>query len=211
MAKDKNEAVEEALAKLKKKYGVEVVMQMDKEQDFKVENIPTGCLSLDELLGGGLPKGRIIEVFGQESSGKSTLTMFLVAQIQKAGGRAVLIDAENAFDGEYASKIGVDVEKLLVSQPASLEEAMDVIRELVPTNQFDIIVVDSVAALTPKQEIEETEMLKENMAVQARLLGKALRILTGPISKSNTIVIFINQVREKVGIFFGKKETTPGS
>ena len=208
---EENKSVEEAMAKLQKKYGNDVVIQMDADMDFKVEVIPTGCFSLDEALGcGGLPRGRLIEVFGKESSGKSTLTTFLMAQIQKNGGRAALIDAEMAFDGGYAKAIGVDVSKLMVSQPGSLEEGMDVLRELVNTKAFDIIVVDSVAALVPKSEIEGDEMLKDTMAVQARLLGKALRILTNEISKSKTVVIFINQVRDKIGVFYGAKTVTPG-
>lgn len=215
MAKEKTpqekDAVAEALANLQKKYGNDVVIQMDKNFDFHVEAIPTGCFSLDEALGcGGLPRGRLIEIFGKESSGKSTLATFLMAQIQKSGGRAALIDAEMAFDGGYAQAVGVDISKLMVSQPGSLEEGMDVLRELVNTKAFDIIVVDSVAALVPKSEIEGDEMLKDTMAVQARLLGKALRILAGEISKSRTVVIFINQVRDKIGVFYGAKTVTPG-
>ena len=211
MAEKEKKSVEDAVEKLQKKYGDSVLLQMDADVDFKVEAIPTGCFSLDEAFGcGGLPRGRIIEVFGQESSGKSTLTTFLISQIQKGGGRAALIDAENAFDGDYARAIGVDISKLMVAQPGTLEECMDITRELVQTGAFDIIVVDSVAAMVPKSELEGEEMLKESMAVQARLMGKALRILTGPIAKSKTVVIFINQLRSKVGIFFGKKETTPG-
>lgn len=201
---------EEALARLQKKYGGDVLMQMDKEVDFKVEWLPTGCFALDELIGKGLPRGRIIEVYGAESGGKSTLSLFLMSQIQKQGGRVVLIDAENAFDGQYASNIGVDISKLLVSQPTTLEESMDIIKELVETSSFDLIVIDSVSALVPKSEVEGDEMLKDTMAVQARLMSKALRILSGPISKSKTIVIFINQVRDKIGVFYGAKTTTPG-
>lgn len=160
--------------------------------------------------GRGIPRGRIIEMFGEESSGKSTLSQFIIAQVQKNGGKAALIDVENAFDGEYAKNIGVKVDELLVAQPATLEESFDVVKELVETNAIDIIVVDSVAALVPKSEAEGEEMLKDSMAVQARLMSKALRILTGPISKSKTIVIFINQTRDKIGVMFGKKETTPG-
>lgn len=200
----------EAAANLKKKYGYDVVMEMDKNMDFKVDTVSTGCYSLDAAFGKGIPRGRIIELFGQESSGKSTLSQFIIANIQRNGGKAALIDVENAFDGEYAKNIGVKVEDLLVAQPATLEESFDVVKELVETNAVDIIVVDSVAALVPKSEAEGEEMLKDSMAVQARLMSKALRILTGPISKSKTIVIFINQIREKVGIMFGKKETTPG-
>ena len=207
---EENEVVEEALNKLQKKYGKDVLIQMDSDLDFHVERIQTGCYSLDEALGGGLPRGRIIEVFGKESSGKSTLTTFLIAQIQKAGGRCAIIDAEMAFDGGYAKAIGVDVSKLMVSQPGSLEEGMDVLRELVNTKAFDIVVIDSVAALVPKSEIEGEEMLKDSMAVQARLLGKALRILAGEISKSKTVVIFINQIRDKIGTFYGAKTVTPG-
>lgn len=205
-----DEKVEEALAKLQKKYGNDVLMQMDKEVDFKVDWISTGCFSIDELMGKGLPRGRIIEVFGAESGGKSTLSLFLMSQIQKQGGRVALIDAENAFDGQYASNIGVDISKLLVSQPTTLEESMDIIKELVDTGSFDLIVIDSVSALVPKSEVEGDEMLKDTMAVQARLMSKALRILSGPISKSKTIVIFINQIRDKIGVFYGAKTTTPG-
>lgn len=205
-----DDKVEEAMERLQKKYGSDVLMQMDKEVDFKVEWLPTGCFALDELIGKGLPRGRIIEVYGAESGGKSTLSLFLMAQIQKQGGRVALIDAENAFDGEYSKNIGVDISKLLVSQPTTLEESMDIIKELVETSSFDLIVVDSVSALVPKSEIEGEEMLKDTMAVQARLMSKALRILSGPISKSKTIVIFINQVRDKIGVFYGAKTTTPG-
>lgn len=209
--KEDNPAVVEALANLQKKYGNEVLIQMDKDMDFKVETIPTGCYSLDEALGSGLPKGRVIEIFGKESSGKSTLTTFLTAQIQKRGGRAALIDAEHAFDGVYAQAIGVDINKLMVSQPATLEEGMDVLRELVGTNAFDIIVIDSVAALTPKSEVEGEEMLKDSMAVQARLMSKSLRILSSEIARSKTVVIFINQIRDNLMTFgYGPKTTSPG-
>jgi len=216
MKKEKKEEntdkVEEAMARLQKKYGSEVLIKMDEElHSYRVEAIPTGCFSLDAALGcGGLPRGRLIEVFGKESSGKSTLATFLMAQIQKAGGKAALIDAEMAFDGQYAAALGVDVSKLMVAQPGSLEEGMGAPRALVNTHVFDIIVIDSVAALVPKSEIEGDEMLKDSMAVQARLLGKALRILAGEIAKSKTVVIFINQVRDKIGVFYGAKTVTPG-
>ena len=214
MKKQKEEKVdnkvEEALERLQKKYGNDVLMQLDKEIDFKVDWISTGCFSIDNLIGKGLPRGRIIEVYGAESGGKSTLSLFFMSQIQKQGGRVALIDAENAFDGQYAANIGVDISKLLVSQPTTLEESMDIIKELVDTGSFDLIVVDSVSALVPKSEVEGDEMLKDTMAVQARLMSKALRILSGPISKSKTIVIFINQVRDKIGVFYGAKTTTPG-
>lgn len=205
-----DDKVEDALVRLQKKYGSDVLMQLDKDIDFKVDWVPTGCFALDELIGKGLPRGRVIEVFGAESGGKSTLSLFLMSQIQKQGGRVALIDAENAFDGEYSKNIGVDISKLLVSQPTTLEESMDIIKELVETGSFDLIVVDSVSALVPKSEVEGEEMLKDSMAVQARLMSKALRILSGPISKSKTIVIFINQIRDKIGVFYGAKTVTPG-
>jgi len=207
---EKEDKIESALARLQKKYGSDVLMEMDKNIDFKVDWVSTGCFGLDEVIGQGLPRGRVIEVFGAESSGKSTLTLFLMAQIQKTGGRVALIDAENAFDGSYASNIGLDVSKLLVSQPTSLEESMDIIKELCETNLLDIIVVDSVSALVPKSEIEGEDFMKDTMAIQARLMSRALRILSGPISKSKTIVIFINQIRDKVGVFYGAKTTTSG-
>ena len=206
----KEDVVEDALLRLQKKYGNDVLMSMDKDIDFKVDWIPTGCFGLDEIIGQGLPRGRVIEVFGAESGGKSTLSLFLMAQMQKHGGRVALIDAENAFDGSYASNIGVDVSKLLVSQPTTLEESMDIIKELVETNSFDIIVIDSVSALVPKSEVEGEDFMKDTMAIQARLMSRALRVLSGPISKSKTIVIFINQIRDKVGVFFGAKTTTSG-
>jgi recombination protein RecA len=206
---DEKKDIGEAIKALTKKYGQGAVITS--KDDTKVEAIPTGCYAVDNLLGcGGLPRGRIIEVFGAESSGKSTLALFFISQIQKQGGKCVFIDAENAFDKNYAEKIGVDVNALYINQPATLEEAMDVTRAFVSTNGIDIIVVDSVAALVPAKELEGEEMLKDSVADQARLMNKALRILTGPISRSKTIVIFINQVREKIGVFYGKKESTPG-
>lgn len=214
MAKEKIESaddkVETALSNLKKKYGPEVLMQMNKNIDFKVDWMSTGCFSLDEVMGKGIPRGRIIEVFGVESGGKSTLALFIMAQIQKQGGRVALIDAENAFDGSYASNIGLDISKLLVSQPGTLEESFDIIKELVDTKAMDIIVVDSVSALVPKSEIEGDDFMKDTMAIQARLMSRGLRILSGPISKSKTVVIFVNQIRDKVGVFFGAKTTTSG-
>ena len=209
-AEVKEDKVGDALAKLQKKYGANVLMEIGKEIDFKVDWASTGCYSLDEVIGGGLPRGRIIEVFGAESGGKSTLALFLMAQMQKRGGRVALIDAENAFDGSYASNIGLDITKLLVSQPATLEESMDIVKELVETSMIDIIVVDSVSALVPKSEVEGEDFMKDTMAIQARLMSRALRILSGPISKSKTVVVFINQIRDKVGVFYGAKTTTSG-
>lgn len=209
--KEKAKSIEDALALLHKKYGKESVIEMDKDMNIEVEAVSTGCFALDEALGcGGLPRGRIIELFGQESSGKSTMATFLMAQIQKTGGKAALIDAEFAFDVNYAKAIGLDTSKLILAQPGCLEEAMDVLSGLVKSNAVDIVVVDSVASLVPRSELEGEEMLKDTMAVQARLMGKALRILTGSIARSRAIVVFINQVREKVGVFYGQKETTPG-
>jgi len=210
VVEEKGDKVEAALSRLQKKYGADVLMQTDKNIDFKVDWLSTGCFSLDDLIGGGIPRGRIIEVFGAESGGKSTLSLFIMSQIQKKGGRVALIDAENAFDGSYASNIGLDISKLMVSQPGSLEESMDIIKELVETSMIDIIVVDSVSALVPKSEVEGEDFMKDTMAIQARLMSRALRILSGPISKSKTVVIFINQIRDKVGVFFGAKTTTSG-
>jgi recombination protein RecA len=208
--KEEGDKVEAAMAQLQKKYGNDVLMELSRDTDFKVEWFSTGSFALDEVIGKGLPKGRIIEVFGAESSGKSTMSLFLMAQIQKAGGRVALIDAENAFDGAYASNIGLDISKLLVSQPQTLEEAFDIMKALIDTGEMDMIVVDSVSALVPKSAFESEEMLKDTMAVQARLMSKGLPLLSGPISKTKTILIFINQIRDKVGVFYGAKTTTSG-
>ena len=209
--KAKSKSIEDALALLHKKYGKESVVELDKDMSTEVEVVSTGCFALDEAFGcGGMPKGRILEIFGEESSGKSTLSTFLMAQIQKNGGKAALIDAEFAFDANYARSIGLDTSKLILSQPGCLEEAMDILNGLVKSNALDIIVIDSVAALVPRSEIEGEEMLKDTMAVQARLMGKALRIITGSIARSKTIVIFINQTRDKIGVFYGAKTTQPG-
>ncbi len=210
-AEEKEHAVEDAILQLQKKYGKAAVLQMNEDVRFEVEAISTGCFSLDDVFDcGGMPRGRIIELFGPESGGKSTIATYLMAEVQRQGGRAALIDAEHAFDQEYSKRIGLDVTKLIVSQPDTLEEAIDVVSKLVASQGVDIIVVDSVAAMVPKAELEGDEMLKSTMALQARLMGQALRILTGSVSKSNTIVIFINQLREKIGVFYGQKEVTPG-
>ena len=206
----KKETVEQVMARLQKKYGDDIAV-VDVDPDIsEVKVIPSGSYGLDSVFGcGGIPKGRMIELFGQESSGKTTLAHFLIAQVQKAGGKAALIDAEFSYDPRYTSSIGVDTSKLLVTQPLHLEAAMGTLRELVETNQFDIIVLDSIAAMAPKSEIED-EFLKDTMALQARKLGAALRILAGSVSRSKTIVIFINQLRDKVGVFYGAKTVTPG-
>lgn len=206
----KKESIAQVMARLQKKYGDEIsVIDVDPDVS-EIKAIPTGSFGLDSVFGcGGVPKGRIIELFGQESSGKTTLAHFLIAQIQKAGGKAALIDAEFCYDPRYSASIGVDTANLIVTQPLSLEVAMGTLRELVETNQFDIIVLDSVAAMAPKSEIED-EFLKDTMALQARKLGAALRIIAGSVSRSHTIVIFINQLRDKVGVFYGAKTVTPG-
>jgi recombination protein RecA len=202
--------VEDTIKELKKQYGEDVILESgDFPQDIEI--ISTNCFALDRLLGCfGLPKGRILEIYGQPGEGKSTLCLFLAAQVQKAGGLVVWADAENAYEASYAENVGVDIKKLLVSQPATLEETFDMIKAFVATEKIALIVVDSVAALVPRSELESKEMLKDTMAVQARLLSKALRIITGPISRSNTIVIFINQVRDKVATAWGNPEVSVG-
>ena len=185
-------------------------MKLDEHARLNVESIPTGSLSLDIALGvGGIPKGRIVEIYGPESSGKTTLASHMVAEVQKAGGLAAFIDAEHAFDPEYAGSIGVNVDELLVSQPDTGEQALDIAETLVRSNGIDVIVIDSVAALTPRAEIEG-DMGDSHMGLQARLMSQALRKLTGAISRSNATVIFINQIRMKIGVMFGNPETTAG-
>ena len=206
----KEENLSNALSKLQKKYGQGVVIDFE-DKNTNVEAIPTGSIAIDGLLGcGGLPRGRIIEVYGQESSGKSTLCLFFAAQVQKQGGVVAYLDVENAYDHAYATSVGLDTKKALISQPQTLEETFDIIRALTESNAVDLIVVDSVAAMVPKQELESDEMLKDTVALQARLIGKGLRILTGPVSRSKTVVIFINQLRANVGIMYGPKDVTPG-
>jgi recombination protein RecA len=201
--------IAEALKELRKQYGQGVILQADNIP--RVEAIPTNCFAIDRLLGcGGLPKGRLIEIYGEPGEGKTTLCLFFAAQIQKGGGSVVYIDAENAFNADYAEDIGVDMKKIMISQPDTMEETFATIKALIATNKIDLIVVDSVAALIPQAETEGDNMFKETMALQARSLGKYLRILSGPIAKSKTIVIFINQTRSKVGNVWGNPETTPG-
>lgn len=200
----------EALKFLKKQFGNSVVME-SKDAPEKVEAIPTGCFAIDDLLGcGGLPKGRVIEVFGEPSCGKSTLCLFLAAEVQRQGGKVVYIDAENAYDASYAKSLGVKTEELILSQSETLETAFAVIRAFSSAKDVDLIIVDSVAALVPTEELEQENMFKETMALQARLMGKAMRISSGPISRGKAVVIFINQTRTKVGVFYGNPETTPG-
>lgn len=207
---EKTDAALAAIEQIKSRFGDGSIMKLGEAKKMNVEVIPTGCLSLDLALGvGGVPKGRIIEIFGLEASGKTTLAQHIVAEIQKLGGTAAFVDAEHALDPEYAKKIGVNVDELLISQPDTGEQALEIVETLVRSNAIDLIVVDSVAALVPKAEIEG-EMGDQHMGLQARLMSQALRKLTGIVSKSNTCIIFINQIRMKIGVFFGNPETTTG-
>ena len=207
---EKKKALEAALGQIEKQFGKGSVMKLGDVSAMNIEAIPTGALSLDVALGiGGIPKGRIIEVFGPESSGKTTLALHMIAEAQKAGGEAAFIDAEHALDPVYAKHLGVDIDNLIVSQPDTGEQALEIAEALVRSGAIDIIVVDSVAALVPKAEIDG-DMGDAHVGLQARLMSQALRKLTGVLNKSNTAIVFINQLREKVGIMFGNPETTPG-
>ncbi|MFB3919334.1 recombinase RecA [Candidatus Velamenicoccus archaeovorus] len=203
-------ALELALSQIEKQFGKGSIMKLGEDVKADVDVIPTGSISLDLALGvGGIPRGRVIEIFGPEASGKTTLTLSIIAQVQKQGGVAAFIDAEHAFDSTYAKKIGVNLDDMLISQPDTGEQALEIAETLVRSNAVDLIVIDSVAALTPKAEIEG-DMGDSHMGLQARLMSQALRKLTGTISKSKTCVIFINQIREKIGVMFGNPETTTG-
>jgi recombination protein RecA len=205
-----NTELRNTVAAIEKQFGEGSIMPLGGDHVKRIEGIPTGSLSVDIALGGqGIPKGRIIEVFGPESSGKTTLALHVVAQAQKAGGIAAFIDAEHALDPSWAKKLGVDLETLLVSQPSAGEEAMHITEMLIKSNAVDVIVVDSVAALVPKKELDG-EIGDSHVGLQARLMSQSLRKLTGAISKAKTSVIFINQIREKIGVMFGSPETTPG-
>jgi protein RecA len=207
---EKLKALEAAMGQIEKQFGKGSVMKLGEKSGLNVESISTGCLDLDIALGiGGVPKGRVIEIFGPESSGKTTVALHIVAEAQKAGGAAAFIDAEHALDPNYAKALGVDIENLIVSQPDTGEQALEIAEALVRSGAIDVMVVDSVAALVPKAEIEG-EMGDAHVGLQARLMSQALRKLTGAINKSGTVAIFINQLREKVGIMFGNPETTPG-
>jgi recombination protein RecA len=211
-AKDsaKSKALELALTKIEKDFGEGAIMKMGKGYKVEVESIPTGSIGLDVALGiGGVPRGRVVEIYGPESSGKTTLTLNILANAQKTGGEAAFIDAEHAFDPAYAKKIGVDLDSLLISQPDNGEQALEIAETLVRSNALDVIVIDSVAALTPKKEIDG-EMGDSHVGLHARLMSQALRKLTGAISRSKTCVIFINQIRMKIGVMFGNPETTTG-
>src|SRR5680860_70339 len=199
-----------AMEQIKEKFGEGAIMRFGEARKSNVDAIPTGCLSLDVALGiGGVPRGRIIEIFGPEASGKTTLAQHIVAEVQKMGGIAAFIDAEHALDPDYAKKIGVNVKDMLISQPDTGEQALEIVETLVRSNAVDVIVIDSVAALVPQKEIDG-DMGDSHMGLQARLMSQALRKLTGAVSKSRTVVIFINQIRHKIGVFFGNPEVTSG-
>ncbi len=206
----RKKALELALTQIEKQFGKGSIMKLDGSMATDVEAIPTGSMALDLALGiGGLPRGRIVEIYGPESSGKTTLTLSVIHEIQKLGGTAAFIDAEHAFDASYAKKVGVKLEDLLISQPDTGEQALEIAETLVRSNAVDLIIIDSVAALTPRAEIEG-DMGDSHMGLQARLMSQALRKLTAVIKKSNTCVIFINQIRMKIGVMFGSPETTTG-
>ena len=209
MIDNKKEALNAALAQIEKQFGAGSVMKLGDQQAIKVETVSSGSIALDVALGGGYPKGRIVEIYGPESSGKTTLTLHAIAEVQKAGGTAAFIDAEHALDPVYAKNLGVNVDELIISQPDYGEQALEIVDALVRSNAVDLIVVDSVAALVPKAEIEGN-MGDSFMGLQARLMSQALRKITGVISKSNSTVIFINQIRMKIGVMFGNPETTTG-
>ena len=208
--KNVEKALEAVQLDINKAYGDGSIMRLGGTATLDVETISTGCLSLDMALGvGGVPKGRIVEVFGPESSGKTTLALHIVSECQKNGGKAAFIDAENALDPEYAKNLGCNADDLLVSQPDSGEQALDILQKLLETAALDVIVIDSVAALVPKAELDG-QIGDVTVGLQARLMSQALRKLSGPINKSRTCVVFINQIREKIGVMFGSPETTPG-
>ncbi|NLW10509.1 MAG: recombinase RecA [Clostridiaceae bacterium] len=210
VAADRTKALDAALGQIEKQFGKGAVMKLGERALTQIEAIPTGALSLDLALGvGGVPRGRVVEIYGPESSGKTTVALHIIAEAQKKGGTAAFIDAEHALDPEYASKLGVDIDNLIVSQPDTGEQALEITEALVRSGAVDVIVVDSVAALVPKAEIDG-EMGDSHVGLQARLMSQALRKLAGVISKSSTVAIFINQLREKVGIMFGNPETTSG-
>ncbi len=207
---EKKKALEVAMSQIEKQFGKGSVMKLGEFKAMEIEAIPTGALSLDIALGiGGVPRGRIIEIFGPESSGKTTLALHIIAEAQKEGGEAAFIDAEHALDPVYAKKLGVDIDNLIVSQPDTGEQALEITESLVRSGALDVIVVDSVAALVPKAEIDG-DMGDSHMGLQARLMSQALRKLAGAINKSKTVLIFINQLREKIGVMFGNPETTTG-
>ncbi len=206
---EKNKAIELAMAQIEKNFGKGAVMKFGEGSINAIETISTGSISLDVALGGGVPRGRIVEIYGPESSGKTTLSLHILAEAQKKGGTVAFVDAEHALDPEYARKIGVNLDELIISQPDSGEQALEIVETLVRSNGLDVIVVDSVAALTPRAEIDG-DMGDSHMGLQARLMSQALRKLTAIISKTNTTLIFLNQLRMKIGVMFGNPETTTG-
>lgn len=210
MSENKQKALEAALSQIEKSFGKGSIMKLGEQAGLKIPSISTGSLGLDIALGiGGLPKGRIVEIYGPESSGKTTLTLHIVAEAQKAGGTCAFVDAEHALDPAYAKKIGVDIDNLIISQPDSGEQALEIADTLVRSGAIDVLIVDSVAALVPKAELEG-EMGDSHMGLQARLMSQALRKLTASVAKSNALVVFINQIRMKIGVMFGNPETTTG-
>ncbi len=207
---ERRSAAQEAIDQIKEKFGEGSIMRLGEAKKMQVETVPTGCLSLDIALGVmGVPRGRVVEIFGPESSGKTTLAQHIIAEVQKLGGIAAFVDAEHALDPAYARKVGVDIDQMLISQPDTGEQALDIVETLVRSNAVDVIVIDSVAALTPRAEIEG-EMGDSHMGLQARLMSQALRKLTSVISKSKAVVVFINQIRQKIGVVYGNPETTTG-
>jgi len=206
---DRRKAAVAAMDQIKQRFGEGAIMRFGEARSMDVETVSSGCLSLDIALGNGVPKGRVIEIYGPEASGKTTIAQHIVAEVQKQGGTAAFVDAEHALDPEYAKKIGVNVDEMLISQPDTGEQALEIVETLVRSNAVDVVVIDSVAALVPRAEIEG-EMGDAHMGLQARLMSQALRKLTGIISKTHTTVIFINQIRNKIGVFFGNPETTTG-
>lgn len=210
MSSDRQAALDMALKQIEKQFGKGSIMKLGEQSDRRISTISSGSLALDVALGvGGYPRGRVIEIYGPESSGKTTVALHAIAEVQKAGGTAAFIDAEHALDPAYSEKLGVNIDELLLSQPDTGEQALEIAEALVRSGAVDIIVIDSVAALVPKAEIEG-EMGDSHMGLQARMMSQALRKLSGAINKSNTIAIFINQIREKIGVMFGNPETTPG-
>ncbi len=207
---ERTRAAQEAITQIKERFGEGSIMKLKEAKRMEVETIPTGCISLDIALGvGGVPRGRVIEIFGPEAAGKTTLALHVIAECQKQGGIAAFVDAEHALDPFYAQKIGVNIDELLISQPDTGEQALEIVETLVRSNGVDVVVVDSVAALTPRAEIEG-EMGSQYLGLQARLMSQALRKLAGIVGKTKTVVIFINQIRMKIGVFFGNPETTTG-
>jgi recombination protein RecA len=207
---DRSKAIDNAVARIERQFGKGSIMRLGSRKTLKVDSISTGCLSLDAALGvGGVPRGRIIEIYGPEASGKTTLALHIVAEAQKAGGMAAFIDAEHALDPSYASNVGVDVENLLISQPDSGEQALDIAEVLISSGALDVIVIDSVAALVPKAELEG-DMGDSYMGLQARLMSQAMRKLAGVVSKTRSTILFLNQLRQKIGVMFGNPETTTG-